>query len=489
MCGWWWGLGTRQVPSDLGECGYRVRFVAESEGTCFVKSVSQLSRRFRVVFDDTRVVPNAGLVIPLRLADRLGFCDAINRRVRGSNQRRRPNSGDKAQAMVAMLIAGGEFISDVDVLGAPSTLRRLGYRWFSQSRLGEWLRSLNSADIDGFSDALTEVTDTAWRAGLGPDLTNVSEADPLIVDLDSTFTETYGTRKDGTDKRNYLGGHGYYPLVGVEASTGVVIAAELRPGNATMNGVGGFTKDTLERVRRLAGSDTPLVLRADSGFYVRELFDHCISNDVRFSVTVRQYASVRDLITSITDDQYQQVEHTGDKRIDIADIPFEIKGRRDKAHTRGPIKCRLIVRKVTTPHDTSDPQLRLFDLVEHYAFVTDQTSDPETLWRRHKHRAVIETTIRDLKHGLGLNHYPSGTFTANAAWLHLNIAAHNLLRATNQLITPTPIVAKTLRYRYLTIPGRITTGSRTTTLHLPANWPQQHHITHAITTTPNLKAA
>jgi hypothetical protein len=454
-----------------------------------VKSVSQLSRRFRVVFDDTKTVPNAGLVIPLRLADRLGYREAINRRVRGRNQRRRSNSGDKAQALIAMLVAGGEFISDIDVLAAGSTLPRLGYRWFSQSRLGEWLRSLDDTDIGGFADALTEVTDAAWQAGLGPDVAGASASDPLIVDLDSTFTETYGTQKDGTATRNYQGLYGYYPLLAVEASTGEVIAAQLRKGNAAMNGVVDFTADTLERLRRLTGDDTPLLLRGDSGFYLRELFDHCIDNNTRFSITVRQYAGVRDLITNIADDQWQAVEHTDDKRIDIAAIPFEIRGRYDKTQTRDPIKCRLIVRRVATPADTGDPQMRLFDLIDHYALVTNQTGEPETLWRRHNHRAVIETTIRDLKYGLGLNHYPSGTFTANAAWLHLNVAAHNLLRYTNQLITDTPMVVKTLRYRYLTIPGRITTGSRTTTLHLPANWPWQHHITRAITTIHHLNAA
>jgi hypothetical protein len=232
-----------------------------------------------------------------------------------------------------------------------------------------------------------------------------------------------------------------------------------------------------------------LLLRGDSGFYLRDLFDHCSDNNVRFSVTVRQYAPIRDLITGIAGDQWEAVERTDTKHIDIAEVPFEIKGRWDKTLARGPITCRLIVRRETTPRDTDDPQLRLFDLVDHYAFVTDQTGEPETLWRRHNHRAVIETTIRDLKNGLGLNHYPSGSFTANAAWLHLNALAHNLLRSTNQLITPTPIVAKTLRYRYLTTPGRITTGSRTTTLHLPTTWPRQHHITNALTTINHLNAA
>jgi len=454
-----------------------------------VKPVSQLSRRFRVVFDDDKVVPNAGLVIPLRLADVLGFRKAINRRVRGRDQRRRRNSGDKALTLVAMLAAGGDFVSDVDVLAAGSTLTRLGYRWFSQSRLGEWLRSLDNTDIDGFADALTEVTETAWSAGLGPDLEAASTADPIVIDMDSTFTQTHGKHKDGTARRNYQGLHGYYPLLAIEASTGQVISAELRKGNATMNGVAAFTKATLDRTRRLTGDDTELLLRTDSGFYMRDLFDHCVAHNVRFSVTVRQYAGVRDLIANIPASQWRTAQHTTRQHIDIADVPFTIQGRSHKHQTRGPITCRLIVRRSTTPKDTGDPQMRLFDLVDYYGFVTDQPGDPETLWRRHKHRAVIETTIRDLKHGLGLNHYPSGTFTANAAWLHLNTLTHNLLRATNQLVTPTPIVTKTLRYRYLTIPGRITRGSRTTTLHLPTNWPHRHHITNALNTIHHYTAA
>jgi hypothetical protein len=479
-----------KCPLTWENAGYQSPFLAESEGTYIVKTVSQLSRRFRVVFDDDKTVPNVGLVIPLRLADRLGISEAVNSRVRGRDQRRRRNSGDKTLALIGMLAAGGDFISDVDVLGAGSTLSRLGYRWFSQSRLGEWLRDLDNTDIDGFADASTEITAAAWSAGFGPDLAAVSASEPLIVDLDSTFTETYGTRKDGTTRRNYQGLHGYYPLLAVEASTGQVIATELRAGNATMNNVADFTKDTLRRLRRLTGPGTDLLLRADSGFYLRELFDHCITHQTRFSVTVRQYPSVRDLIADIGDDQWQPVSHTDTKHIDITAVPFEIKGRQNKqTGTRQPIQCRLVVRRATTPQDTGDPQMRLFDLVDHYAFVTNQPDDPETLWRRHNHRAVIETTIRDLKYGLGLNHYPSGEFTANAAWLHLNILTHNLLRYTNQLVTHTPIVTKTLRYRYLTIPGRITTGSRTTTLHLPTNWPHQHHITQALNTIGHIKAA
>ena len=452
-----------------------------------MKSVSHLSRRFRVVFDDAKTVPNAGLVIPLRLADRLGVVDALDRRVGGTGRRANPNGGVKALNLVAVLVAGGEFLSDAAVLAAGSTLPRLGYRRFSESRLGEWLRSLTEGDIGGFADALTEVTAAAWLQRLGPSL-HRAPGDPLILDLDSTHTETYGVAKDGAEVRNYLGKRGYHPLLGVEASTGQVINAQLRPGNASQaHGVAGFVADSLRRLRRLAGPATPLLIRADSGFYVRELFDHCVASDTRFSITVRQYPAIRKQIAAISPDDWQPAAQTPTRRVDVAAVDFAVKGRTD--HPRPPIPCRLIVRRVTTPADTGGTQPRLFDLVDYHAFVTDQPGDPATLWRRHTRRAVIEATIRDLKYGLALKHFPSGSMTANAAWLQLNVLAHNLCRWTNQLITPRHLTTKTLRHRYLTLPGRITTASRTTILHLPTHWPWQHHITHALTTIPTLTAA
>ncbi len=449
--------------------------------------VSQLPRRFRVRFDDRKTVPNAGLVIPLRLADRLGVIPVLNRTVSGTDRGQNSNGGEKALNLVAMLLAGGEFISDVGILAAGSTLGRLGYRWFSESRLGEWLRSLTDTDIGGMADALTEVTAQAWSQGLGPDLDGRGPTDPLVLDVDGTLTQTYGANKDGTGARNYQGVRGYAPLLAVEASTGQVIAARLRAGNASpANGAATFTGEALGRLRSLTGDQISLLLRADSGFYVRDLFDTCQAHDVRFSVTIRQYPPIQNLIRNIEVTAWQPVTHTQGRRVDIATVPYLIKGQAGKGD---PISCRLIVRRVTTPADTGAAQSRLFDLVDYHALVTDQPGDPTLLWHRHKQRANIEDTIRDLKYGLGLNHFPSGSYTANAAWLALNVLTHNLCRFTNQLITPQPLTTKTLRFRYFTLPGRITTGSRTNTLHLPQHWPHQHHITHALTTINHPQAA
>ena len=83
----------------------------------------------------------------------------------------------------------------------------------------------------------------------------------------------------------------------------------------------------------------------------------------------------------------------------------------------------------------------------------------------HRRHAEIENTIRDLKYGVGLNHLPSGRFGANAAWLALNVMAHNLARFSTRLgLDDTLITTETLRRRYLSLPGR--THALSPTRHL-----------------------
>ena len=84
------------------------------------------------------------------------------------------------------------------------------------------------------------------------------------------------------------------------------------------------------------------------------------------------------------------------------------------------------------------------------------------------------------KYGVGLNHLPSGRFCGNAAWMTLNVIAHNLGRWVNQIglgEAAVPITTKTIRTRLLSLPGRMTTSGGRSTLHLPRSWPWEESFT------------
>jgi hypothetical protein len=120
-----------------------------------------------------------------------------------------------------------------------------------------------------------------------------------------------------------------------------------------------------------------------------------------------------------------------------------------------------------------DPQPALFPTFRYHAFSTDRDGDAVTLDADHRRHAVVELAIRDLKEGSGLEHCLSGDFNANAAWAVLASIAHNLVRwvAALGLQLKGPLVAKTIRRKFLALPGRITPGARRRRLHLQSNWP------------------
>ena len=79
----------------------------------------------------------------------------------------------------------------------------------------------------------------------------------------------------------------------------------------------------------------------------------------------------------------------------------------------------------------------------------------------HRRHAEIENAIRDLKHGVGLNHLPSGRFAANAAWLAVQVMAHNIARWTARIgLGEQVVTTKTLRRRFFSLVGRLTRSAR-----------------------------
>jgi hypothetical protein len=79
---------------------------------------------------------------------------------------------------------------------------------------------------------------------------------------------------------------------------------------------------------------------------------------------------------------------------------------------------RLVVRRTRL----TGPQATLWPDWRYHAFVSDREGSAAELDADHRHHAVCELAIRDLKDGAGLRHCPSGSFLANAAWLAMGQA-------------------------------------------------------------------
>ena len=76
--------------------------------------------RAYVAFDDHRLVANAGLLLPITLAQHLGLGELVDDDVELGSAPGRANAGDKFLSLVASALAGGDCIGDADALARPS---------------------------------------------------------------------------------------------------------------------------------------------------------------------------------------------------------------------------------------------------------------------------------------------------------------------------------------------------------------------------------
>ena len=121
----------------------------------------------------------------------------------------------------------------------------------------------------------------------------------LTIDLDSTICETYGPTKEGARRHGYTGQRGYHPLLAVAAGAGDALMSRLRAGRAnTVRGAAHFPREMVGRVR-YAGARGQLTVRADRGCYTHAMVAVCREMDVRFSITIRPHARLRNLIEAM----------------------------------------------------------------------------------------------------------------------------------------------------------------------------------------------
>ena len=98
--------------------------------------------------------------------------------------------------------------------------------------------------------------------------------------------------------------------------------SRLREGRAnTARGAAHFLRETVSRVR-YAGASGQLTVRADSGFYTHAVVALCRRMNVRFSITIRQHQSLRNLIEAIPDEDWTPIPYWMDGAADVAETTY-----------------------------------------------------------------------------------------------------------------------------------------------------------------------
>jgi hypothetical protein len=444
--------------------------------------LSHTSRALSARFDDPGLVGLAGLVPVMGLAEKAGLRELTDTHVHVPTDKG-ANPGLKVSSLVGGMVAGADSIDDMGVL-RHGAMDRLFGAVYAPSTLGSFLREFTFGHVRQLdavaSRFLTGLADAAPLVSSGPGI--------AMVDVDDTIIEVHGYQKQGA-------GYGYNKKHGLNAllatlttpsSAPVIVAQRLRKGSTgSPRGAKRLVADAVATSRRLLPVGTPVVVRADSAFYGTLTIGAALTGGAQVSVTVKLDERVRTTIGRVADDAWTMINYphavkdpdTGAwiSQAEVAEIPYTAFTSKPAAqHVPG----RLVVRRVPDVNAEThrgNGQDGLFDVWRFHAFFTTidtATLDTVAVDKFHRHHAIIEQVNADLK-GSALAHLPSGTFTANAAWLVLAVIAFNLTRAAATLsgtLLATATTA-TIRRKLITLPARVASSARRITLRLPRDWP------------------
>ena len=393
--------------------------------------------KFNVCFRAERLTSHAGVVLVHELAARLGVEQIVDEELRVKERERGYSEGQAIGGLIYNLLLGGECLSDLEVLrGDPGTQELLAQEAILAPRTaGEFLRKFDLGDIGDL-----QRVNLRLQQRVRPQQTSAT----CTIDLDSSLYEQVSTRKQGSDKA-YNGEIGYHSLLAFWAAAGELLFSHLRRGSAhTCRNVRWFLRETFKRVPAQAA----LALRADSGFYSKEVGQWGEAHHVRFTITADQTAPLLAHLEACPD-RYWTL---------LPDYPLcEVTELRYQPQ-RWPKAYRSVVKRQLA--ETQEGEL-----VWHYpGFVTtDEDTPAPDLEGWHLQPADVENRLKEHKSGLGLEKLPTGRFRANWAYLLMGQIAFNLVAWLKKLVLPPSYhhaTLKTIRHHLLNLAGKIVHSAR-----------------------------
>lgn len=449
------------------------------------------------------LVSQAGLNVLTSFVDALGFnklCeDRLGQFVKARASYR---PGAILGSLALMLAAGGEHVSDLDILrSSPGVFGKIT----SNSTISRFFeRTVANPDLFdyGFQTLTRELRSRVWESAgdRNPALT-ATAVDPLILDLDATLVTSHSDKEQAVG--TYKGGYGFAPFVasidyGTGHGTGEILAVVMRPGNAGANSADDHIKTFNAAIAQLPDGfydqdgqlmGEKILVRTDSAGASRKFLHYIAALGVQFSVSYPVPVMKARMVAWINDKQYWQpaLDQNGDERQNAWVVnATEVMGLTDY-----PEGTNLYLRAEPL-HPGAQATLLDADGHRVTAFLTNSPRwHGPTLDARHRGRGRCENRIKTLKN-TGLGKLPFFDFQANQAWANTAALAMNLVCWLQLTMLPSGHTAKNWyvkrwRYRLFSTAGKIITRARRTRLLIPEHAPEANTITTILAAVSELK--
>jgi len=404
-------------------------------------------------FNGGQITSDAGLIVLREFDHRIGFTQSIVQRL---HDRRNPCLvvHSLLQLIVQRLygiVAGYEDQNDASKLRQDPLFQiiagkeHLGDALASQSGLSRLENSICASEVGALNELLT---DSFIASHQRPAV--------IILEVDSTDDPAHG-QQQLIEYNGFYNQYMYHPLLIHEGISGCLLGTFLRPGNAHA------AESVLAALQPLVGRlkaacpHTTILLRADAGFAVPELYDFCEANHILFTIAIGANQAFKRQARLLLEEAITQYQATGEKAKLYADFAHKAKA--------WPRHRRVLIKAEVGPAGTNTRFV-----------VTNRAGDQRRLFAFYEGRGQAENYIKELKNQFKADRLSCSRFEANALRLVLFALAYQLINLFRRRLSNPELrraQVQTLREKLFKVGALIKQSTRRLWLHLASGWPYQ----------------
>ncbi|HSV88910.1 MAG TPA: IS1380 family transposase, partial [Bacteroidales bacterium] len=388
------------------------------------------------------VTPWAGMVLMKQMLEKLDFSNVLGQAglpVQGSNRGYSP-----VQLITNFLLGvwcGANCFEHLDVTKQDKVI----------SQVFDWQRMPGHRAFKRYFQKFGQGTNQQVFTYLYQWFFSNLQFDNYTLDFDSSVLTRYGSQQGASKGYNPQkpGRASHHPIMAFVHECRMVANCWLRPGNSyTTNNFLSFLEDTLENLK----GKTVSLIRADSGFYSKEVLDYLETRPegvINYVIACRFILPIKQKLAA------QKTWLTLDDGIQIAETTYQ-------AHDwQYPRRLVMVRQQISIRPKAAGKQLRLFEdegIYKNYrysCFITNMHLSAKIIYDLYRNRADAENRIKEVKYDFGFDSFNCKDFWATEATLNFVMLAYNLMSLFRQAVLGAKVQnqMKTLRYRVFAIGG------------------------------------
>ena len=416
-----------------------------------------------IEYTDKEITAYGGIAILQKMLDKMSFIQLL--RSVPLPQPRSNRGYDPIQIILQFIVSiwcGAHRFDHLEVTRFDRVIQQL-FGWERMAGHRSFIRFFQKFTIETNSQVFSRIY--KWFFG------NLS-FNHFTLDFDSTVMTRYGDQEGAAKGYNPKkpGRKSHHPLMAFVSDVQMVANFWLRTGAAhTANNFEAFLRETLSYLEH----KTIGLLRADSGFYSKTIFEIIESQSINYIIACPMYITLQQKIFS------QKVWLRLEEGVEICEFEYQ------SPMWEKPRRLVSARQKISVRPKATGKTLSLFEdheVMRGYRFscyITNLTLPPVEVWRLYRGRANAENQIKELKYDFGLDKMNLQGFDATEASMSFIMVAYNLMSLFKQVVINDKIkpTLKTIRFKMINAASYLVQNGRNHVLKMSVHMKRRSWIT------------